>query len=257
VSTAEELLLQLDDADQAQRPAREHFYVIPAMSPLPGMPVQGPGLDEDFRCHEQDVDELEEADYLRVEPLTGGGFMLDVTHAGHEHAEKLRLARSGPPASDAASSENALDWETRALPVLRAVARAYSKQPHHLGVSSEAVLAELGSDTDPYAVGLVLNDLVRASYIEETLGTDQHVGPAFCRLAEKGLKVTAGWPASSGEAAFERLISLIDERIEAAPDEEERSRWLRLRDGIAGVGREVVVGVLTTTVNAAVKGQLH
>jgi hypothetical protein len=173
------------------------------------------------------------------------------------HAQKLRLARSAPPASDAASSENVLDWETRALPVLRAVAQAYSKQPNHLGVSSEAVLAELGADADPYAVGLVLNDLVRASYIEETLGTDQHVGPAWCQLAEKGLQVTAGWPASSGEAAFGRLISLIDERIEAAPTEEERSKWKRLRDGIADVGRDVLVGVLTTTVNSAVKGQLH
>jgi hypothetical protein len=50
---------------------------------------------------------------------------------------------------------------------------------------------------------------------------------------------------------------LIDERIEAAPTEEERSKWKRLRDGIADVGRDVLVGVLTTTVNSAVKGQLH
>ena len=103
----------------------------------------------------------------------------------------------------------------------------------------------------------MLNDLVRARYLEETLGTDQHVGPAWCRLDEKGLQVIAGWPASSGEAAFERLITLIDERIDTASTEEERSKWQRLRDGIAGVGRDVIVGVLTTTVNSAVKGQLH
>jgi hypothetical protein len=110
------------------------------------------------------------------------------------HAQKLRLARSAPPASDAASSENVLDWETRALPVLRAVAQAYSKQPNHLGVSSEAVLAELGADADPYAVGLVLNDLVRASYIEERSGPISTSGRLGVSSPRKGFKSPPAGP---------------------------------------------------------------
>jgi hypothetical protein len=117
----------------------------------------------------------------------------------------------------------ALEWETRVLPVLQAVARAYSKQPSELGVSTQAIADEVGSDSDMEAIGLLLAELERSRYIEEMMGNDDVTGPAWCRLAEKGLQVTAGWPTSSGAVAFERLIALVDARIADAETDEECS----------------------------------
>ena len=74
------------------------------------------------------------------------------------------------------------------------------------------------------------------------------------RLEEKGYQVAAGWPSASGDVAFERLLALLDERIPAATSEEERSKLERFRDGVVGVGRDVLTGVLTTSANAAAKG---
>ena len=253
VTTADKLLLQLDSADQAHRP-REPFLVVPGMSPLPGVPVQHPGLGPAFRCEEEDLAALADAGCLRIQQ-SGSGWTSDVTAEGTTHAQKLRLADTSPSiANEPVARQDPLAWEARALPVLRAVARAYATQPSEIGVSSQAVTDELGPEADADEVGLVLDELERARYVEETLGGDHVPGPAWCRLTEKGLQVTAGWPTSSGEIALERLLAIVDERIAAAASDEERSKWERLRDGIADVGVGVVTGVLTNVANAAAKG---
>ena len=73
----------------------------------------------------------------------------------------------------------------------------------------------------------------RTDYLEETLGGEQLPGPEWCRLT-----------------------AIVDERIDDATDDEERSKWENFRDGVLGVGRDVMVGVMTTAANAAVKGLL-
>jgi hypothetical protein len=143
VTSAEHLLLQFDAADQARRPDREPFWVAAGMSPLPGVPVQHGGLEPDFRCAEQDIMDLADAGHLRVNRSGERAWSFDVTSAGHDHAEKLRLAITAPVASADPTPVNVLDWEARALPVLQAVGRAYSKQPHPLGVASRRFLPSL------------------------------------------------------------------------------------------------------------------
>jgi hypothetical protein len=122
-----------------------------------------------------------------------------------------------------------------------------------MGARTDAVVEELGPEADGYLVALTLDELVRAGFLDETMGADQLPSPASSRLTEKGLQVTAGWSTASGEVAFDRLLSVIEQRIEASATDDERSRWERLRDSVIGVGREVLVGVLTTAVNAAAK----
>ena len=71
------------------------------------------------------------------------------------------------------------------------------------------------------------------------------MGSRFCQITEKGLQITAGWPTGAADAAYTRLLTLIDEHVEEAATDEERSKWERLRDGVLGVGRDVGVRVLS------------
>lgn len=252
----DELLLAFADADQAHRPAREQFLVAPGMSPLAGVPVQHPELPENFRCASQAIDELEEGGYLRVEELgSGGSWVFDVTNAGLQHASRIRLALTTGQATEGGGA-HPFDWQERVLPVLEAVGHAYSGATPDLGVSLAMVNAQLGRNSDDASTAAVLEELVRTGYLDETLGGEQLPGPEWCRLTEKGLQVTAGWPSASGEVALARLLAIIDERIDDATDDEERSKWENFRDGVLGVGRDVMVGVMTTAANAAAKGLL-
>lgn len=213
--------------------------------------VTHPGLpDDEIPCEEAEVLDLEQAGYLRFHS-TERGIIFDVTRAGRRRAVEFDGAHQA--SAGGLVEQHALDWSSRVLPVLNALARAYSRAPSSLGVRTEVIVEELGPDADDHLVALTLEELGRAGYLEETLGGDQLPGPAASRLTEKGLQVTAGWPTASGEVALDRLLAMIEQRIEAATTEEERSKWKRLRDGVAGVGRDVFVGVLTATVSAAAK----
>jgi hypothetical protein len=243
------LLLALADADAEQRPERPEFLVLPGMSPLSSVPVQHPALPEDFRCAAQSIDELDDRGYVRRRDLGPAQFAFSVTEAGLLHAARLKAA-----AEPDAGAAHGVDWDDVVLPVLQAVGRAYPQRRPGLGVSLQMVNAELGKDEGDVSTAQILDELVRMDYLEETITTDNLPGPAWCRLREKGLQVTAGWPSASGEVALARLLAIVDERIADAVDEEERSKWERFRDGVLGVGRDVMVGVMTTSVNAAAKG---
>jgi hypothetical protein len=248
MNSADALLVQLAGADAAVRPNRPQFFFTQAGAG--SQTVTHPGFpDDEIPCQKADILDLKESGYLRFHS-TEGGITFDVTTEGHERAAQLDQATRA--AAGGSVELHALDWTTRVLPVLQAAARAYSRTPSQLGVRTEDVVEELGSKIDQDATALALDELVRAGYLEETMGGDQLPGPGWSRLTEKGLQVTAGWPSASGEIALDRLLKVIEERIEATTGEE-RSKWERLRDGIADVGRGVLVAVLTESVNAAAK----
>ncbi len=77
------------------------------------------------------------------------------------------------------------DWEGRVLPVLQAVGRASAHAQPELGVSVDMIRGELDG-RDALETAVILDELCRASYLEQTLDTDQVPGRAWCRLAEKG-----------------------------------------------------------------------
>lgn len=249
VDSAHALLMRLVEADAAVRPDRPQFLFTKAGGG--SHTVSHPGLpDGEIPCQEADILDLEESRYLRFHP-SDRGIIFDVTGSGRRRAAELELSTKA--SAGGLIDKHVLDWTSRVLPVLNALARAYSRAPSPMGVRTHAVVGELGADADGYSVALTLGELVRAGYLEETLGADQATGPLSSRLTEKGLQVTAGWPSASGEVALDRLLTVIEERIAASTTAEERSNWERLRDGVLGIGRDVFVGVLTATVNSAAK----
>ncbi|HEX6664232.1 MAG TPA: hypothetical protein VF025_11200 [Gaiellaceae bacterium] len=67
------------------------------------------------------------------------------------------------------------------------------------------------------------------------------------------MQITAGWPSGAPDAAYARLLALIDEHIEEAASDEERTKWERLRDAVVGVGRDFAVGVLSAAAQTGLK----
>lgn len=137
-----------------------------------------------------------------------------------------------------------MDWKTEMWPVLEAVYRAYSNRPSDTGISQAAINQELGRGEKDEKTGLALHALERADYVRKTLDYEQATGPAFCEPTEKALQLLAGWPATSGEAAFAQLLQALDAQIESTSGEE-RTRLERLREGVTEVGQGVMTGLLT------------
>jgi hypothetical protein len=92
--------------------------------------------------------------------------------------------------------------------------------------------------------------LVTTGYLDTTT---QAMGTRFTRMAEKGLQITAGWPSGAADAAYTRLLALIDEQVEEAASPEERSKWQRLRDAVVDVGRDVAVEVLSAAAQSGLR----
>jgi hypothetical protein len=55
-----------------------------------------------------------------------------------------------------------------------------------------------------------------------------------------GLTASGAWP--SPETLADRLIAAVEQGLANATTDDERSRWRKLRDGLASAGRDVVVG---------------
>lgn len=112
------------------------------------------------------------------------------------------------------------------------------------GVSELQINQELGRGQDDTATHHALVYLEEGGYVRQVWSTGFAHGGFFV-LAQRGREVVEGWPAGSGDALLSSLVAALDERIEAAPTEEERSDLKRIRDSFLGAARDVVVGVLT------------
>ena len=147
-----------------------------------------------------------------------------------------------------------LDWPNEALPVLHAVHQALLTNNANpgFGVSPEQINAELGREPHDEATAFALMYLIDGGYVRQIMDTDSHFGPAFCTLSERGRQTVAGWPTSPGDALLQSLLEEVERRIETAHSEEEKSALVRFRDFALGMGREVLVSVLSTYADRAV-----
>jgi len=139
------------------------------------------------------------------------------------------------------------DWNTEIRPVLDAVKKAIDSNGYGYAESDE-INAVLGRAAEDQATDLALSKLRGAGFIEGYRGAE---GWSNCTLAEKGLQTVAGWPVRPGDDTYDLLLTTLAQRIEAAPTEEEKSKWVKLRNGLIGAGRDLVIDVLS---NVATQG---
>jgi hypothetical protein len=138
-----------------------------------------------------------------------------------------------------------LDWNEDIRPVLIATYGAVAKGDPY-GVEQRAINAELGREPDDRRTDRALFELEKGGYVEASItATGGDYGPGLSRLTEKGLQYTAGWPTSTGSDAADRLIWALEQSVKEAPSEDERSKRERARDGVLGIGRDVLTDVLS------------
>jgi hypothetical protein len=248
----DELLAKLVEADRKVGPERQRFVVSAAMGPG-GVTIVHKGLSPNFRAaSEQDLQDFADKGYVRLIPTRSGRLAFDVTEAAVEFVRRLELASK---ASDQRreSQGTSLDWPGNIFPVLEAAKRVYERDRSGLGALTADVNTELGRLADDVDVDRAIFELVQTGYLEVTLDSDQSLAPRAFRLSEKALQLTAGWPSGSGEVAFARLLATLDARIEGASSEEERGRLAKARAAITGVGRDVMIDLMSAAIQGGAR----
>jgi hypothetical protein len=133
------------------------------------------------------------------------------------------------------------DWNAEIRPVLDAVKEALDRNGHGFADGAE-INAVLEREADDRATDVVLSKLRETGFIKGYRGGD---GWSNCKLDEKGLQMVAGWPARPGDDTYEQLLAVLAQRIDSASTEDEKSKWIKLRDGFVGAGRDFAVDLLS------------
>ena len=115
------------------------------------------------------------------------------------------------------------------------------------------VSGEPGPGHQRPAHGPHIAQLEQEGYVRETIHVEESVGPAFCEPIGRTLEIFAGWPATDGEAAFEKLLSELDIRIEDA-EGSEKSALVKIRDGFGEVGKNTAAAVLARVLAGGLGG---
>lgn len=140
-------------------------------------------------------------------------------------------------------------WLNRDMPVLEAAVALLEES--RVPVSDSDIAARTGIDRQRVMKAL---EALEEDFLD--VGWDDRanlrVSGAVASCTSAARRATGQWP--SAESLAERAIAIVDERIENATDEGERSRWVKLRDGLAGAGRDLVVDVMGAVASRQITG---
>lgn len=137
-------------------------------------------------------------------------------------------------------------WNPRDLLILAVVAEGEAEGVRD--VNTEWIQDRTNLTGDQIVAGL--DALIDGRYVSATeASTMAATYYMSVKLRERGRRTVGTWPSEDSYAA---LVNAVEAAAQDAPDEETRSRLVRLREGLLGVSRDVGVAVLT----AWTKGQV-
>lgn len=218
-----------------------------------GLKVMHPAMTRDWVARSPAHRTLSLSD---IEDLEGNGLVgVDWGSSENGRRGELRFTQEGeaylrrratPPAP--AASVGAA-WEADVLPVLQAILEL--ERTSDGGVSQDAINVALGRPPGDRATSRTLERLSRAGYLADELTVEQVDGPLSCRLSEKGLQQTAGWPGAFNTDLASLFLAAIEARI-ADPEtpEDERGRLRRLRESAGEVSQGVVTALIAGVIKS-------
>jgi hypothetical protein len=129
----------------------------------------------------------------------------------------------GSQSEAAGDDEVDLSWDA-VEPVLRLVHGLWKRDgAPQLGVSGEAISDALRPQIGTARLVAVLQELDRADWVEMKQGWGPPL-PYAVRPTPRTLSRFDGWPTKDAGIAGEQFITLLEQRVEAEPDQEKRSR---------------------------------
>jgi hypothetical protein len=141
-------------------------------------------------------------------------------------------------------------WERRELPILKVIADFDSSglRPDHHAIYDGLEDEDHTLVLEEIMAGLVaLAEAAEPPFIKvKFVGVDQEDLPVRAldiRPTERGYRAVGAWPSAD---PYEQLMKLLAERIDAEEQPEIKGKLEQFRESVQGIGREVVVGVLTS-----------
>jgi hypothetical protein len=141
-------------------------------------------------------------------------------------------------------------WESRDLPVLRVIVAMEDETRRHVtaeqiqqatgldGDDVQRALGALGREQPPFFEIMDVSSMSGAFY----MGAVNSTGHAR--------RTVGSWPTPDNMA--DRIVAGLQEVAANAPSEEERSRARKVLDGVGGVGKGVLTGVLVKVLSGEV-----
>jgi ParB-like chromosome segregation protein Spo0J len=246
------LLRTLADAYQVPHETLGKLEPIYSQSSA-GAHVQHHAIDGEIQVDMGDVRELNSLGLIEMRQTGDLAGDLRVTAAGYSHLAELDRRERAMSAAAPAGAALAMDWESEVSEVLAAVYTAWSEAADEDGVTQAAINARLEREANDRRTALILRKLEQEGYVRETIHVEESVGPAFCEPIGRTLEIFAGWPATDGEAAFAKLLSELDIRIEDA-EGSEKSALVKIRDGFGEVGKNTAAAVLARVLAGGLGG---
>jgi hypothetical protein len=243
---AADLFLGLVDAwESHERYGQRQAIMVTQLNAPAGARLIHPGFapkgSHERRVRFSELEVLERGTLLSIRRVGEDRARVEITDGGLAYAAHLRRARAD--SERAALSD--MDWDATMRPVLRAVYEA-SLVASPYGVEQAQVNALLGRGADDPRTDRLLFELERNGYIEAVMPAfGDRWGPTHCRLTEKALQVVAGWPGAASDDVVLRLLDVLNAEIERTDDPDRKSKLEKLRDVVAGIGRDVLTEVLS------------
>jgi hypothetical protein len=103
-------------------------------------------------------------------------------------------------------------------------------------------LTLISQQPDPNSARAQLDELMRGGYIDRA--TDRPGRVRLVRPSTRTLEMFAGWPSTTAEDTLARLVEALTAEIDGTPDEEERTKLVRVRDGLLGAAQDIALKVL-------------
>jgi hypothetical protein len=187
--------------------------------------------------------ELADRGYIDMEPTTKRLGNFRISEQGRTLAAQLASVREG--AVD-------LSWPT-VEPILIQIHKLWLNEgAPPLGIPGSTVKANL-SPAETADLSAVLHELQRDGWIEFRAGLGPPL-PQGVRPTSKTISYVEGWPTDDARIAGEQFVTLLEERVEAEPDEEKRSK-LRAALSTGGTAlRDLSVEVAAAVVTRQVGG---
>jgi DNA-binding MarR family transcriptional regulator len=148
-----------------------------------------------------------------------------------------------PDPGDTVPEASRDDWYRRDLRILERVALAEVAGAEE--VTTWDLAAELGLDQHDVTLGL--QALKEADFVHwnamPRYGRDMYK-LLWPRLKERGRRTLRKWPVDG----YDALLAILEERIEAEREPDERSKLMRLLTALRGMSRDVAVEVIAAMI---------